>query len=41
MADDNVLQIWQPADMIINPSLSDQVDLNNVRSYVYWNKMYE
>ena len=34
VADDNVLQIWQPADVILNPSISDNVDLNNVHSVV-------
>ena len=31
VADDNVLQIWQPADVILNPSISDNVDLNNTQ----------
>lgn len=36
VADDNVLQIWQPADAILNPAISDNVDLNSAHLNIYF-----
>lgn len=40
VADDNVLQVWQPANMIINQAISDNVDLNSIHFFVYLINMY-